>query len=405
MTTNSGERPRASLSAIPRGVWALGFVSLLMDTSSEMIHALLPVFLVSVLGASVSAVGLLEGLAEATASITKVFSGVLSDWLGKRKELVVLGYGLAALTKPLFALAPSMGWVVGARLADRVGKGIRGAPRDALLADLTPPKLRGASFGLRQMLDTVGAFAGPLLAIVTMSLTGGSFRTVFWLAVLPAVACVAVLVLFVAEPRNVRAASAPSPLRATSELGVAYWALVVVAALFTLARFSEAFLILKIAAVGLSTSYVPLVLVLMNVAYAGCAYPAGWLSDRANRWSVVGVGAALLIGADLVLAASTRVESALVGIVLWGLHMGFTQGLFAALVADAARPEHRGTAFGVFNLVLGLALLAASALAGVLWDRAGAAATFFTGAALTAAAALVAVVLGALGLLRKNAGA
>jgi len=405
VTTKSDERPRASLSAIPRGVWALGFVSLLMDTSSEMIHALLPVFLVSVLGASVSAVGLLEGLAEATASITKVFSGVLSDWLGKRKELVVLGYGLAALTKPLFALAPSVGWVVGARLADRVGKGIRGAPRDALLADLTPPKLRGASFGLRQMLDTVGAFAGPLLAIVTMSLTGGSFRAVFWLAVLPAVACVAVLVLFVAEPRNVRAASAPSPLRATSELGVAYWALVVVAALFTLARFSEAFLILKIAAVGLSTSYVPLVLVLMNVAYAGCAYPAGWLSDRANRWSVVGVGAALLIGADLVLAASTRVESALVGIVLWGLHMGFTQGLFAALVADAARPEHRGTAFGVFNLVLGLALLAASALAGVLWDRAGAAATFFTGAALTAAAALVAVVLGALGLLRKNAGA
>jgi len=405
VTTKSGERPRASFSAIPRGVWALGLVSLLMDTSSEMIHALLPVFLVSVLGASVSAVGLLEGLAEATASITKVFSGVLSDWLGKRKQLVVLGYGLAALTKPLFALAPSVGWVVGARLADRVGKGIRGAPRDALLADLTPPKLRGASFGLRQMLDTVGAFAGPLLAIAAMSLTGGSFRTVFWLAVLPAVACVAVLVLFVAEPPNARATSGRSPLRATAELGGAYWTLVVVAALFTLARFSEAFLILKIAAVGLSTAYVPLVLVLMNVAYAGCAYPAGWLSDRANRWSVVGVGAALLIGADLVLAISTRVESALVGIVLWGLHMGFTQGLFAALVADAARPEQRGTAFGVFNLVSGLALLAASAVAGVVWDRAGAAATFFTGAALTAGAVLIALVLGAMGLLRRNAGA
>ena len=405
MSTKSDERPRAALSAIPRGVWALGFVSLLMDVSSEMIHALLPVFLVSVLGASVSAVGLLEGLAEATASITKVFSGVLSDWLGKRKQLVVLGYGLAALTKPLFALAPSLGWVVGARLADRVGKGIRGAPRDALLADLTPPKSRGASFGLRQMLDTVGAFAGPLLAIVTMSLTGGSFRTVFWLAVIPAVACVAVLVLFVAEPPSARPASPRSPLRATATLGGAYWALVAVAALFTLARFSEAFLILKIAAVGLSASYVPLVLVLMNVAYAGCAYPAGWLSDRANRWSVVGVGAALLIGADLVLAASTTVQSALVGIVLWGLHMGFTQGLFAALVADAARPEQRGTAFGVFNLVSGLALLAASALAGVVWDRAGAAVTFFTGAGLTAFAMLVATVLGALGLLRRSAGA
>jgi MFS family permease len=403
VTTESGSLPRASLSAIPRGVWALGFVSLLMDVSSEMIHALLPVFLVSVLGASVSAVGLLEGLAEATASITKVFSGVVSDWLGKRKQLVVLGYGLAALTKPLFALAPSVGWVVGARLADRVGKGIRGAPRDALLADLTPPKLRGASFGLRQMLDTVGAFAGPLLAIVTMSLTGGSFRTVFWLAVIPAVACVAVLVLFVAEPPSARATDARSPLRAVGGLGGAYWALVAVAALFTLARFSEAFLILKIAAVGLSASYVPLVLVLMNVAYAGCAYPAGWLSDRANRWWVVGVGAALLIGADLVLAASTKVGAALIGIVLWGLHMGFTQGLFAALVADAAPAGQRGTAFGVFNLVSGVALLAASVLAGVVWDRAGAAATFVTGAGLTAFAVLVAVVLGAMGLLRRRA--
>jgi MFS family permease len=403
--TNAGERSRAPLSAIPRGVWALGFVSLLMDTSSEMIHALLPVFLVSVLGASVSAVGLLEGLAEATASITKVFSGVLSDRQGKRKQLVVLGYALAALTKPLFALAPNVGWVVGARLTDRIGKGIRGAPRDALLADLTPPKLRGASFGLRQMLDTVGAFAGPLLAIITMSLTGGSFRTVFWLAVIPAVACVAVLVLFVAEPRTERATNRRSPLRATLRLGGPYWALVVVAALFTLARFSEAFLILKIAAVGLSASYVPLVLVVMNVAYAGCAYPAGWLSDRANRWAVVGVGAALLVAADLLLAASTRVESALLGIVLWGLHMGFTQGVFAALVADAARPEQRGTAFGVFNLVSGLALLAASALAGLVWDRAGAPATFYTGAGLTTVAVLAALVLGAMGLLRRSAGA
>jgi MFS family permease len=399
----SDSLPRASLSAIPRGVWALGFVSLLMDVSSEMIHSLLPVFLVSVLGASVSAVGLLEGLAEATASIMKVFSGVLSDWVGKRKQLVLLGYGLAALTKPLFALAPTVGWVVGARLADRVGKGIRGAPRDALLADLTPAKLRGASFGLRQTLDTVGAFAGPLLAIVTMSLTGGSFRTVFWVAVVPALGCVTVLVLFVVEPSTRRATAPRSPLRATAELGAAYWALVVVGALFTLARFSEAFLILKIAAVGLSASYVPLVLVLMNVAYAGCAYPAGWLSDRANRWWVVGVGAALLVAADLVLAASTRVGSALVGIVLWGLHMGFTQGLFAALVADAARPEQRGTAFGVFNLVSGVALLAASALAGVVWDRAGAAATFFTGAVLTVVAVLAALVLGAMGLLRRRA--
>ena len=393
MTTQSGSARPATLLALPRGVWALGFVSLLMDTSSEMIHALLPVFLVSALGASVTFVGVVEGLAEATASIAKVFSGALSDWLAKRKQLVVLGYGLAALTKPLFALAPTVGWVLGARLADRVGKGIRGAPRDALLADMTPPDVRGASFGLRQTLDTVGAFVGPLLAILAMSLSGGSFRTVFWLAVIPAVLCVAVLILFVQEPGPTHVARARSPLRSAGQLGGAFWIVALVAALFTLARFSEAFLILKVAEVGLAAAYVPLVLVFMNVAYAGCAYPAGWLSDRANRWTVIGAGAALLIAADLVLAKSTSVAGALVGIALWGVHMGFTQGLFAALIADAARPEQRGTAFGVFNLVSGLALLAASALAGAIWDRAGAAATFTTGAALTAVAVAVALAL------------
>ena len=402
MTTQSGSARSATLLALPRGVWALGFVSLLMDTSSEMIHALLPVFLVSVLGASVTFVGIVEGLAEATASITKVFSGTLSDWLGKRKQLVVLGYGLAAFTKPFFALAPTVGWVLGARLADRVGKGIRGAPRDALLADLTPPAVRGASFGLRQTLDTVGAFAGPLLAIVTMSLTGGSFRTVFWLAVIPAVLCVAVLILFVREPGPARTAHVRSPLRSAGARGKAFWTVVLVAALFTLARFSEAFLILKVAAVGLPAAYVPLVLVLMNVAYAGCAYPAGWLSDRANRWTVIGAGAVLLIGADLVLAASTSIAGALVGIALWGLHMGFTQGSFAALVADAARPEQRGTAFGVFNLVTGLALLVASVLAGVLWDIGGARLTFLAGAGLTALAAVATLVLYANGRLPRR---
>ena len=402
MTTLAGSEPPDNLRALPRGVWALGFVSLLMDISSEMIHALLPVFLVSVLGASVTFVGVVEGLAEATASITKVFSGALSDWLGKRKPLVVLGYGLAALTKPLFALAPTVGWVLGARLADRVGKGIRGAPRDALLADLTPPAGRGASFGLRQTLDTIGAFAGPLLAIVTMTLTGGSFRTVFWLAVIPATLCVAVLILFVREPAGTQAAGKRSPLRSAGTLGGAFWTVVLVASLFTLARFSEAFLILKVADVGLAAARVPVVLVLMNVAYAACAYPAGWLSDRANRWTVIGAGAALLIAADLVLAWSTSVAGALLGIVLWGVHMGCTQGLFAALIADAARPEQRGTAFGVFNLVSGIALLAASALAGAVWDRAGAAATFTMGAALTAVAIAVALALRAVGRLGER---
>jgi MFS family permease len=376
-----------------------------MDTSSEMIHALLPVFLVSVLGASVTAVGLLEGIAEATASITKVFSGTLSDRLRKRKRLVVLGYGLAALTKPLFAVAPSAAWVFAARFADRVGKGIRGAPRDALIADVTPPEVRGAAFGLRQTLDTIGAFAGPLLAIALMTATHGAFRTVFWIAAIPAAIAVAVLILFVHEPERTPPAKPPSPLGAVGALGSAFWWLVIVAGLFTLARFSEAFLILKIADAGFAAAYVPVVLVVLNVAFAASAYPAGWLSDRTNRWAVIGVGAALLIAADLVLARSASVEGALLGIVLWGLHMGFTQGLFAALVADAAPAELRGSAFGMFNLVSGAALLAASAAAGIIWDQFGASATFNTGAALTGAAAVAAAALHATGRLtpRKTA--
>ena len=388
--------PSAPRTTLPAGVWALGFVSLFMDVSSEMIHALLPVFLVGVLGASVTAVGFLEGTAEAIASITKVFSGTLSDRLGKRKLLTVVGYGLAALTKPLFALAPSPAWVFAARGIDRVGKGIRGAPRDALIADLTPAPLRGASFGLRQTLDTIGAFAGPLIAIALMAATADSFRTVFWLAAVPAALSVIVLVLFVREPaadESRRTARRPRLATLLGTLGPRLWWLVVVAGLFTLARFSEAFLILKVADVGLGIGYVPAVLVVMNVAYALSAYPAGWLSDRMNRWGVFAIGAVLLIAADLVLAFGASISVVGIGIALWGLHMGFTQGLLAALVADCARPEQRGTAFGVFNLVTGLALLVASVLAGVLWDRGGPQLTFLAGAALTAFAGVAALAL------------
>src|SRR5262245_51207527 len=386
-------------AVIPRGVWALGFVSLFMDISSEMIHALLPVFLVSVLGTSVAAVGLLEGTAEAIAQVTKVFSGTLSDRLGKRKLLTVIGYGLAALTKPLFALAPSAGWVFAARGLDRVGKGIRGAPRDALIADLAPQEIRGAAFGLRQTLDTLGAFAGPLLASALLAATADNFRAVFWLATIPAFVSVAVLVLFVREPQGVASRHAAAPGRVfalVGALGSRFWWLVVVATLFTLARFSEAFLILKVADVGLGLAYVPAVLVVMNVAYALSAYPAGWLSDRVNRWGVFAVGAALLVAADLVLAFGASVAVVGLGVALWGLHMGFTQGLLAALVADAANAAQRGTAFGVFNLATGLAMLVASVLAGILWDRGGPALTFLAGAALTGAAGVVALALHAL---------
>jgi MFS family permease len=391
---NAAPQRGSGLRSMPRGIWALGFVSLFMDISSEMIHALLPVFLVTVLGASVTVVGWIEGVAEAVASMTKIISGTLSDKLGKRKLLAVIGYGLAAVTKPLFALAPTAGWVFAARLTDRVGKGIRGAPRDALVSEIAPPEMRGAAYGLRQALDTVGAFAGPLLAIVLMMATQNAFRTVFWIAVVPAAIAVALLVLFVREPpRPRRVAVAYSFRIALGSLGNGFWWLLLVAALFTLARFSEAFLVLKALEAGLAAAFVPFVLVVMNVAYALSAYPAGFVSDRLNRWGVLGAGAVLVIAADVVLAFSNTVGAAMLGIALWGLHMGFTQGLFAALVADVSEESKRGTAFGVFNFVTGLVLLAASVIAGLLWDRFGAQATFVAGAAITAVAACAAAVL------------
>ena len=381
----------SGLRAIPRSIWALGLVSLLMDTSSEMIHGLLPVFLVTVLGASTVSVGLIEGIAEATASITKVFSGTLSDYLGRRKLLAALGYGLAAVTKPLFPLATSVSWVVAARFIDRIGKGIRGAPRDALVGELAPAHLRGASYGLRQALDTVGAFAGPLLAVLLMALTLNDFRLVFWIAVIPAFLSLAVMIFGVTESEARRQpGAARSPIRAADVrgLGAPYWSLVLIAAVLTLARFSEAFLILRARSLGLPVVLAPVVLVVMNVVYAGSAYPAGRLSDRVDRRRVLVAGVLALLAADVVLALAGGVWPAMAGVALWGLHMGLTQGLFAALVADTTPSRLRGTAFGVFNLVSGGAMLVASVLAGWLWDQYGAPATFWAGAGFTVVALL-----------------
>jgi MFS family permease len=377
------------LGRIPAAIWALGLVSLLMDVSSEMIHGLLPIYLVTGLGASMVTVGIIEGIAEATASITKVFSGALSDWLGRRKLLTVIGYGLAAFTKPVFPMASGVGWLVAARFVDRIGKGIRGAPRDALIADIAPAELRGASFGLRQSLDTVGAFIGPLLAVGLMWLTADQFQTVFWFAVLPAFLALGLLVLAVHEPARPKSSGAvrsPLSLKQLERLGSAFWWVVGIATVFTLARFSEAFLLLRAQALGLSVALVPMVLVVMNVAYALAAYPAGVVSDRANRIVVLGFGLALLIAADLTLAFAPNLIVVALGVVLWGLHMGFTQGLVATLVADTAPIELRGTAYGILNLFGGIATLAASIIAGALWDRIGASGTFAAGACFAALA-------------------
>ncbi|MBL8270166.1 MFS transporter [Steroidobacter sp.] len=369
---------------LPAGVWALGMVSLFMDISSEMVHALLPVFVVGTLGAGAIWLGVIEGVAEATACIVKVFSGALSDRWGKRKSLALLGYGLAAITKPLFPLAGSAGMVFAARCIDRVGKGIRGAPRDALVADYTTPEQRGAAYGLRQSLDTVGAFIGPLIAIGLLVLLANDVRAVFWIAVIPALIAVAILWLAVKEPTHLKPLQKRVVDLRPKDLPKTFWVVAIVATFFTLARFSEAFLILRGADVGLTIAWTPLVLVVMNIAYMCSAYPVGVLADRMPRHHLLIVGAAVLIVANLMLAGAKDVTVVLLGVALWGLHMGLTEGVFTAMIADAAPENLRGTAFGVFNLMRGLLLLLASVIAGVMWQYAGPPATFITASVLAA---------------------
>ncbi len=377
-------QPTSVLRQIPLQIWALGFVSLLMDISSEMIHSLLPLFMVTSLHVSVLMVGLIEGAAESCALIVKVFSGVLSDYLGKRKALALVGYALGAATKPLFALAASSGVILVARLVDRVGKGIRGAPRDALVADIAPAHMRGAAFGLRQSLDTVGAFMGPLLAMLLMLLWANDFRAVFWVAVIPGALAVLLLFFGVKEPESVPSEKRVNPIRKENlrRLSPAYWWVVGIGAIFTLARFSEAFLVLRAQQQGIPIAFVPLVMVAMNVVYALSAFPFGRLSDRMSHSKLLVIGMFALMLADFILAAASHWSVMLLGIVVWGLHMGMTQGLLAAMVADTSPSDLRGTAFGFFNLVSGLAMLIASVLAGLLWESFGASFTFLGGAAI-----------------------
>ena len=382
-------RPPSTWREIPGGIWALGLVSLFMDISSEMIHALLPLYLVGVFGASTLTVGFIEGTAEATAAITKVFSGAISDYLGNRKWLTALGYGLSAATKPIFPLATSIAAVTAARFIDRLGKGIRDAPRDALVADLTPKRVRGSAYGLRQSLDAFGAVVGPLLAIVFMAAFADNFRQVFWVAVVPAFISLVIMVFGVREPkRDVQAHKVQNPFSRAElvRLPRSFWLVIGVAAVFTLARFSDAFLVLRAQAAGMPLAIVPAVMIVMNLAFTASSWPAGMLSDQIGRYALLVAGFTLLVGADLLLAFGESISVVMFSVALWGLHMGLTQGLLAAMVADAAPAELRGTAFGLLNLVSGLALFAASIIAGGLWQELGPRGTFLAGAGFSALA-------------------
>jgi MFS family permease len=372
----------STLRQIPRGIWMLGFVSMFMDISSETVHSLLPMFLVTSLGASATMVGLIEGVAEATTPIVKMFSGALSDYLGNRKWLAVIGYGIGALSKPLFALAPTAGIVLAVRVADRIGKGVRGAPRDALVADITPTHLRGAAYGLRQSLDTVGAFLGPLLAVGLMLLWADNFRRVFWVAVVPGLVAVALLIFGIREPARQAGVKRVNPMTVENlrKLSRPYWGVVFIGTVFSLARFSEAFLVLRAMQGGIPVALVPLVMVAMNVVYSISAYPSGKLADSTNPTKLLAIGLTVLFASDIVLAQGNQWPVVLLGVALWGLHMGLTQGLLTTMVAHAAPSDLKGTAFGLFNLMTGLVTLVASLVAGELWDRFGASATFYAGA-------------------------
>lgn len=366
----------------------LGFVSMFMDVSSEMIHGLLPVYLAVGLGAGMLTIGIIEGVAEATSAIVKIFSGAMSDYFRRRKLLVAIGYGMAALSKPIFPIAAAIEWIISARFIDRIGKGIRGAPRDALIADITPPEQHGAAYGLRQSMDTVGAFMGPLLAVAFMLVSSDDFKLVFWIAVVPAFAAFALVIFGVQEPDTSSAAprrpEVPINWHELRSFKPAYWAVVGVAAALTLARFSEAFLILRAQELGLALALAPLVLVVMNIVYSASAYPAGKFSDGRNRLHLIAAGLVILIIGDLVMAGSDNIYVLALGVVLWGLHMGLTQGLLSALIADTTPGHLRGTGFGLFNLITGIVMLAASVIAGALWQGFGSSVTFFAGAGFAA---------------------
>ncbi len=389
---------KKQVQKIPRGVWALGFVSLFMDASSELVHSLLPALYLS-LGVGMAAVGFIEGVSEATASITKMFSGGLSDWLGKRKALAVIGYGLAAITKPLFPLAQTAEVLFLARFIDRIGKGIRGAPRDALIADITPPEIRGAAYGLRQSLDATGAFIGPLLAIALMALLSNNISQVLWYALIPAVLCMVFLVFGVKEPDGIPAAKDKGGKGGLAlwraeitQMSSRYWLIVVIGGLFALARFSAAFLALRAMDLGMPVGLSPFVLVLMMVVFSLSSYPVGLLADRMDRKVLLAFGFVALMTSELILGSASGYVIAMAGVILWGVHLGLTQGLLSALVADSAPDHLRGTAFGIFNLVNGIALLFASLVAGVVWQMLGASMTFYVGAAFAGVAFLLLLV-------------
>lgn len=353
-----------------------------MDSSSELLHSLTPVLLVNVLGASVVSVGLIEGIAEGTASVTKVFAGAISDYFRRRKTLIVLGYALAALTRPLFPLAGSAPVIFAARFLDRMSKASRDAPRDALVADVTAQGQRGAAYGLRVALDSLGSVLGPILAVLLMLFFSGGIRAAMWVAVIPAVLAVIVIAMLVREPEQKQATvREPFDWGKARELPGRYWLIVTVGAIFTAARFSDSFLVLRARDVGLSATYAPMIIVVLSCIYAAGSYPAGAAADRVSPRTLLLVGLSFLIAADLVIGLGHSILPVFVGGALWGCHLALTQGVFSKIVAEFTPSDLRGTGFAIFDLGRGIAFVIANTVAGYWWKASGPSATFFSAAA------------------------
>lgn len=384
---------------IPSTIWMLGLTSLFMDVSTEIVHSVMPIYLVTVLGASPMLVGAIDGVAEATASIMKVFSGALSDWVGRRKPLAIAGYGMAAITRPILPFASTVTEIFALRILDRIGKGVRVAPRDALVADHVRPEILGAAYGLRQGLDTIGALVGPIIAAIVLASSNNDFQWVFWVSCIPAALCVLIISLGVSEAARPADRPRPAfPLRPSQvrRLRGVFWGSMAIIMLLLIPRFSEGFLLLKAQQSGISVTWVPLLLAAVNLVAAPVSFPAGRLSDRIGRRHLVMSGFAVLVAAQLVLTVTDGPIGVLVGALFWGLHLGMTQGVLAAMIVDHAPADLRGTAFGVFHVASGLAVLVGSFGAGWIWDQLGSTTMFATAAAI-GVAGLAALVISSVG--------
>ena len=379
--------PRAAPSrALGRNVVALSAVSFLTDVSSEMIYPLLPLFLSVVLRASATAIGVIEGAAESTAALLKLASGVWSDRVRRRKPLVVAGYALASVARPLVAIAQSAGQVLAIRVSDRVGKGLRTSPRDALIADSVHPSIRGRAFGFQRAADHAGAVVGPLIAFFIMRAEHVPFRRVFWLAAIPGLLAVLVLVFAVRDVPRRRPLASPAGSR--DRLGGRFWAFLGVLFLFTLGNSSDAFLLLRAAQLGVPAALAPILWAMLHVVKSSSSTPGGALSDRIGRKPLIIGGWAVYGVVYLLFGRATQAWHAWALFAVYGVYFGLTEGVQKALVADVVPDEQRGTAFGWYNLALGLGAFPASLIFGEIWDRVGAPAAFTFGAMLALVSAV-----------------